>query len=502
MKKRFCFIFAMIMVITLWTSASAAGYSLPEKMQRQLQVGSGLKGSFVIHCNADPEKSPFIHAVQNAEFEIRGIQSENNLHYYIYQPGEGEERNSLTEYSRIAGADYLRSDLLGSEPYLLPTVDYLIDSYLNSEGEENPPVFPDLLRMLITGETEEDGRLQTESFERQIELWISAFSSETTVQTGEDSSPRLTQVFRIPVESMYNAAAEMVKSITANDKAMSYLRSVLSEAQINTYLNPNLLYYYLDAMKNLSLEGEIVFSKTVSTLGELINNSLVLPLDPAKTGYSTATFSSDETCKSILLTGAKGTFFLRLPLNFDLKSESYHYEGIRLVLAENDNPDRQSVALEISIRKDHDKFDDPDEGRTNETDHYTVHIVRNTSELPESVSEEMIPEMKAVDAEAEIHYSSKLQLSSPTTMEISCRILQGDYDFSLAGAVKTASPWTFTPFDISNAVPANHFSHEELENLLDKWTESAEKTIVRTPEEIRQADPSNTPGDSSSGSSN
>ena len=72
--KKICSLFlAFVLAISMISAACAAGYTLPEKMERQLQVGSGLKGSFAIYANADPELNPFLHSVQNAAFEIRGI---------------------------------------------------------------------------------------------------------------------------------------------------------------------------------------------------------------------------------------------------------------------------------------------------------------------------------------------------------------------------------------------------------------------------------------------
>ena len=56
MKKRICFLLTVVLFLFSVSSAFAAGYTLPFKMQRQLEVGSGLKGSFVIHSNASAEK--------------------------------------------------------------------------------------------------------------------------------------------------------------------------------------------------------------------------------------------------------------------------------------------------------------------------------------------------------------------------------------------------------------------------------------------------------------
>ena len=62
MKKTIRRIIVTLLVMLLAvSSAGASGYKLSEKMDRQLQIGSGLKGSFVIHGNMtkeDNEKRP------------------------------------------------------------------------------------------------------------------------------------------------------------------------------------------------------------------------------------------------------------------------------------------------------------------------------------------------------------------------------------------------------------------------------------------------------------
>ena len=101
--------------------------------------------------------------------------------------------------------------------------------------------------------------------------------------------------------------------------------------------------------------------------------------------------------------------------------------------------------------------------------------------------------MDPIGAELELHYSSKLQLSSPTTLEISCSVRQGKYDFTLAGQVKAASPWTFTPFDITHAAEAGRYQLKDFESLKEAWIRQAEEKLVRTPEEIRPAEPTAVP---------
>ncbi len=473
--KKILSILLVLVLTTACLAASAAGYTLPEKMERQLQVGSGLKGSFVIRANADAELSPVVHALQNAAFEIRGIQSEGNSHYYIYQAGENEAMSALTEICTADGKAYLRSDFL-EDVYLLPTADSLINAWFHSEAGENPSVFPDLLRMMLKGA--EDEGMTTDALERQLEVWINAFSTDSSVVT-EDGAPRLTQTFKIPVEEMYAITAEIVKIIGSNENTLSWFKNFLSQEQTDVYLNPNLGYYYIEAMKQLNLEGDIEFSRTVSTLGELIENSMVLPLDPEKTGYRTAVFRNDEEKKSIFFTGPRGTLFLELPAEFDLNEENLENQDIRFVLTDNTEGTVQNVALKILLNKKGEKTEAAEDGRLHERETWTLAMRRDTENLPEGVTEEMIPDMASVDASIEIHYTSKTQLSSPTTLEIRCRVQQGKYDFDLEGQLKTSSPWVFSPFSIENAQESLK-TLDNLQALKDEWVKTADEKLTRT----------------------
>ena len=489
--KKSCFILLTILLIfSLISSSSASGYTLREKMDRQLLVGSGLKGSFAIHANADPELNSFVHSIQNAEFEIRGIRNEENQHFYIYQPGENEELNALTEYCKIDGKEYFRSDFLEDRCYLFPGTDHLINSWLHAEGE-NPSVFPVVLRSILNISDEDE--LNTESLERQLEVMLSSFSSEPSVQN-LDGSPCLTQTFRIPVEDMYNTVVSLINTISSNELYMSYFREILTKDQISLYLNPNLGYYYLDAMKQLDSEGDIVFSRTVSTLGDLIHSSLVLPMNSGKTGYTSLVFSSTEERKSIYLKGPSKMLYADLPLDFDLKTDEYENEELRLAFIDLESEMSNNFSLHISVSKKSEKNDSAEDGKIHEKEIYTLKISKNTDNLPEDISTEMIPDMASAEAEITIHFSSKPQLSSPTTLEVSCKIKHGRFAFDLEGNVKTSSPWLFAPFDTSNPIDTAGYTIKDFLKLKDTIIRNADGQLIRIPEETVSSDTSSDSG--------
>ena len=490
MKRFTICLLSFVMVFSLVSTAYASGYTLPEKMSRQLQVGSGLKGSFVIHGNADAERNPFVHAIQNAEYELRGIQSEGNLHYYVYQNGINEERNALTEFYRKDGRLYLQSSYLDSKAYLLPDLNYFTGHFLNAEGE-NTPVLVELLKLLIDPRMNENMKINTDQIERQIEIWLSGFSSETTIIASDKNSPTLSQSFSIPVDSLFNMITEVIRYLTQNDSAMTLLSSVLNEEQIALYFNPNLLYYYQEALRQLDLKGNIEFSRTVSTLGESISSSIVLPLDETKTGYSSLTIQNDEKNKSFLISGEKGILYLEMPMSFDRSQKEYDQEFSVIHIRNGEKPEK-NVSLRIRIVRNHEEKDDAEESKTHETDHYSVHAETDTSILPELVSADQVYQAEPFNAELELHYSSKLQLSSATTLEFSASVIQGNYSVDVTGMVKTTSPWEFSPFDIADAVNTGEYTIDELRNLKSEWISAAEKNLDHTPEDIQPTDDSET----------
>lgn len=483
MKKTLALLLLIIMMISCFPYAGAAGYSLPEKMLRQLQVGSGLKGSFIVRCNADAERYPLLNAIENAQFEVRGIRSGEDLHYYIYQADHNETLHSLTEFLRMDGVDYFRSDLLGNTVVRLPGIDQLINSYFHAEGE-NPYVLSDLIHMIYNEETSEENALVTDAFEKQIELFLSAFSTETSLQKPDNESPRLTQTFRIPAESLYQIINSIILTVSENDSVMSYLRTILTEEQMNIYLNPDLGYYYIEALKNMNLEEDIVFTRTMSTLGDLIGNSLFLPLNEEKTGFSSVILESDNEYKSFLFSGSQKNYFLRIPVQFDLKKESFEESVIYLAYTDSSRELGPNVSLRINISEKYEKYDNEEETGTNEIERYTIQAEKNTDHLPDAIPEETIPELNPIDAEVELRYFSKYQPASPTTLDISCKIQQGDYDFSLTCNAKTASQWPFAPFDISNPVNGEKYTEKDLKELIESWAHSAAEKLIRAPEEI------------------
>ena len=492
MRKIISILAAIVMLAAAISTAAGEGYTLREKMGRQLQVGSGLMGTFVVHGNLDAEPCAILSAVQNAEYGIFGIQSEGNAHYGVFQHANDGKVLRLADYRLENGEKYLSSDLFNSaERYQFPHEEHILSLLFKTEGE-NPSILSEFLGMFREYENNNEIKSSVEALEKQAEMWIAGFAPETTIHRSEDNEPQMTQVFTVSVEDLFKAVTEMVRFASQNETIMNSLRSILSEEQIALYFNPNLDYYYLDAMKSIDLTGDIVFSRTVSTMGKLLNSSLRLPLSEKLTGYASVNMQSEGQRSSILLEGNGKLFFVDFPSDMDLNGEEYRNE---IYLTRMDSSDKdKNISVKVQFSKEHEAYNDSDNTGSHEKNVYKADISRDCSRLPENVSQDDIPEMDPISGSLEFHYSSKLQLNSPTILEVSFAASQGEREFELVGEVRTTSPgkiqtelpWALeTGETAENAVNTDTYTTDDFIRLLDTWIKQGNEKILHTPEEIR-----------------
>ena len=134
MKKKMISLFIAVMILMTGV-CHAASYTLPEKLLNQLSIGSGLKGNFKIHAEGDEFSTPFLQAVSDAGFYIRGMISGSDLHYYIFQGDESEQRSAVSELYRKDGIYDFRSDMVPEKILAFPVLSQYLETLFPAEGE-------------------------------------------------------------------------------------------------------------------------------------------------------------------------------------------------------------------------------------------------------------------------------------------------------------------------------------------------------------------------------
>ena len=111
---------------------------------------------------------------------------------------------------------------------------------------------------------------------------------------------------------------------------------------------------------------------------------------------------------------------------------------------------------------------------------------------PEGLSAEAVSNLFGCDlpetmqAELDLHYSSKHDPGKPTTLEFDLNRTQGDKTLSVTGMIKTAESWPFLPFSTDSAEILDITQTEAIENMIAQWAAGAITGIRHLPGETAE----------------
>ena len=97
MKRISGFSLFVALILLVSVSFGAQNYTLPEKMEKQLSVGSGVIGSFILQIEGNGETAQKLIPLSGKEFQFNGIRSDGESLYTLYQKGANKEQIGLTE---------------------------------------------------------------------------------------------------------------------------------------------------------------------------------------------------------------------------------------------------------------------------------------------------------------------------------------------------------------------------------------------------------------------
>ena len=477
MKKSLCSLVALILCFAVGVSY-AASYTLPEKMYNQIAIGSGMKGSFHIAVKGDDFASELLKEIADADFSIRGIFSGKDFHYYVFQTDATEQQYGLSEIYRKDGRYYFRSDMVPDTVLAFAGTEEYIKKYLPSNGENPLPV--DLIASLLTiqgSETGEHWEPILLRYQNELEMWLADFTVQAETVRMDNGFSALDFSYEIPIDSIYERIVFLFGEFSNDQDILALVNSSMTEEEKALYLNPNLLYYYQEVLKSLDIEKPVRMSKRVSAMGDVLSFKLQLPLDEKTTGYSSLNVENinDETIYTLIKPGE--AIVLGMPSSLDKKAPSYE-RVYRLTHIKTDaKPEEKSnFSLKTKIRKDNQTYSDEDE-KSHEIEHYSIQIEQTFEYFPEGFDKELIKPFDTVTIEADLHYSSKYAQNSATTLNITADIQKKDTSIRFEGVLKTAAPWLFMPFDISNAVKTGTETDLVLAGYLADWISNAHSMI-------------------------
>lgn len=476
-KKLFSMITLMIMLLT--GTCHAASYTLPEKMNNQLAIGSGLKGTFSITATGETFDTPFLNSVTDAEWAVRGILSGKDLHYFVFQSNEKEEQSALSELYRKDGVYYLRSDMVQGKILAFPLLSQYLDALFPVNGENGSS--SSFVSKII--ETPENIRKEKwdpilQRYQNELEMWLADFTVKADTVKMENGLSALDFSYEIPMDSINKEIVKLFGEFASDQDVTSALQTVMTEEEKRIYLNGNLLYFYLEALQSLHIDRPVKMSKRVSAIGDLLRFRLELPLDERTTGYESIDLELINQLTVITLKKTDQVTVIAFPDSDKLRQPTFDQSIWFASISTDPEKEKNNTAIRTDIRKNQEIYEKDE--KTHETDHYDITILQDTSYLPSDTDLSLLPEFKTVTASVELQYSSKYAQNSATTLEITADVREGESRLFFEGKLKTSAPWLFMPFEIVDPIEVGTEKETVLNPYVEEWISNASSMIRHT----------------------
>ena len=501
MKKWLFTVVALILVLAICT-CQAAEYTLPEKMYNQLAIGSGLKGSFSISSEGEMFDIPilkelfdtrFLRTVSDAEYNIRGIVSGKDLHYYVFQSNEQDQQKALSELYRKDGIYYFRSDMVQGKILEFPVKSAYIEQFIPSGGEN---VSPASFIANILSVTEQDQKDKWNPvltrYQNELEMWLAGFAVGAETVKLENGFSALDFSYEIPIEEVNKQIVSLFEEFATDPEVSALLDTVMTQEEKALYVNSNLVYYYKEALSSFDMDKKLKMNKRVSAMGEVLSFSLELPLDEKSTGYDVLRIESVSDNNIYILQNQKEVFIFGAPEMKDSQQDDSSDKSIWLAKVYTDTSEHsqeENFSLRIDIKKNISvyKKGEGDDAKNHEEDQYDITVEKDLTYLPQNVDTDIIPEFAPVTASVNLHYSSKYAQNMATMLEIDAIVKQSATTLNIKGKLKTAAPWVFVPFDINDPIQVGTDKAKELVPYITDWVSNAASIISHIlPEETTQ----------------
>ena len=459
LKRILSLVLCLMMVLTSVCAFAQEDYSLAEKLQRQIEFGNGVKGAMVINAQGEGTLAQLLAPLNGTEIQIRSIkdQSGSDFQLSLYTL-DGEEQVGLTRLWSQGENLYMSSELLPALVLTYATGGDLIESMM--PDAENVGWYSAAMNLLTVPETvwDEEWAPLMEPYYAQIELWLADYAAEPQVNHGEKGEILMTVRYEIPAEDVKAQIKVMLGKLFSDDALLRMLRTQLTDEQQYVYLTSGLQYYYAAALDAIVLEGDIVLERDLSTRGETVSTSVQFPL-PASAAWQMLTLDETSNAMRISLAGEAQSISVEMEI-----ANGSEYGGVVRVDPAAD--DAQSCAIAFRLTRNFAHSEDED------TRAHDITTWKLEASVEESVlGDEDYLQFEPISATLMTHVHSKSARSNATTLEVSAAFAQGADSISVAGSIKTSSPWVMDKLSVEGAEDVSAMTESYLMEIMgEMWS--------------------------------
>lgn len=439
MKKLLCLV--LCLALALPAAAMAVTYSLPEKLLRQLEIGSGLKGSVMMEVSGSAAWAQALSPLSGVDVEVRAIKSGDAFQGQLYML-DGETQRGLTRLYADGSTMALDSELLPDTLLTMPIGGDVLNALVGMGEDQNPTLYSAALNIaMVPEETWEKNWVPVlEPYYAKMETWLSPFASAPSVKRDDKGGTTMLIRYEVPVSAVKEELLSLLRDALTDDQLRALLWDQMTWEQKVAYLNVNLMYYYEEAVRSLALDGSLVLEREMTAKGETVRTELIFPLPQNGRGYREVRLVQQEGDTTLSLTGESGTLSLVMK-EASASAESARWQGILRRIPAVPDETHQAISVAFTLKQFRSSSVDNDT-REHDVITWELAMAPDMSHLAENdPARAFYQDFEPVTAKAKTHFHSKNANTSPTTLEIDFSAAMGDAQLTLTGTLKSTTPW-------------------------------------------------------------
>lgn len=455
MKKFLCMMLCIALAASCVPALAEITYSLPEKWQRQVDFGNGVKGTAALNVSGEAEWAKLLAPLNGKPIEIRAIQADERFQYRIYAE-DGENMVGLTQLYGDGEAVYLKSDLLPDMLLTLATGGDVLDSLTNQEGKNNPALYSAMGNILGVPQTSWEGKWQPalSAYETAVEMWMEGYASAPSVKRDEAGNATVLVRYDIPAQAVKEQIKALWRNVLQDPVLLPLLKAQMTEKQQAAYLDPNWQYYYDQVIDGLPLDGSVVMEREMTPKGEAIRMDMTLPLSMG--GFTELRVDQDGTATTFTLQGESCQVMLDVDHVTSLDHGGSWVGKWHVIYAD---AARENLALAFTYTMAKSASVDEDTRAHEITDH-TLRLEKD------GAFEGTAKTFEPMEMTARVHLHSKGMQYNPVSLDVAATFKQGNGSAEVTLDMITRSPWVLDDLPTEGAKDAAAMPREELAQML------------------------------------
>ncbi len=306
MKRILCLVLCLMLAVPYALAETAD--TLPKLFVRQLTGGNGAYGYVRINASGVAEwldtLLPFtaadiwVDAIGQMQGDMTGpVDDDDEWQVRFYVKDENKKETGDTWIYGDPTALYIQSELLPGELLTAP-VEKINLLYQLFKGEFSELFFAfDPMDMKQPGENGNASAYQAvanvlgipaedweeawfpvlEKYFQHLDMWLAGYG-DTGFAADESGANILSASYSIPAKDFKDEAKYLIGQMVYDNELQSLLLPHVTFEQRVTFLNPQMVYFYEACIDALELEGNILLSRDMSAMGEVVSTTVELPL--------------------------------------------------------------------------------------------------------------------------------------------------------------------------------------------------------------------------------